>query len=148
MRSSKFRTLLLAGCAGLALSPAFARAQSAERTAFNIPAQDLGTALTQFGQQSEREIVFSADLTRNRRARPVTGEMTTAEALTVLLAEDVPVAEAYGRARYFPGTVPISSPYEGRGTPTGTCDFGQARYRTAGIHNQLKSRVALKKIRR
>ena len=58
------------------------------------------------------------------------------------------VGRLFDRARYFPGTFPIASPFEDRGTPTGTCDFGQARYRTAGIHNQLKSRVALKKIRR
>jgi len=87
MRSSRFRTLLMAGCAGVALSPAFALAQTQARTVFDIPAQDLGTALTQFGQQSEREIVFSADLTRNRRARPVTGQMTAGEALSVLLAD-------------------------------------------------------------
>ena len=84
---NRLRTLLLAGCASLALSPMLANAQAQARTAFNIPAQDLGTALTQFGQQSEREIVFSADLTRNLRARPVAGEMTTGEALSVLLAD-------------------------------------------------------------
>jgi len=89
MRSSRFRTILLAGCAGVALSPAFALAQTAPQTraTFNIPAQDLGTALTQFGQQSEREIVFSADLTRNRHARAVSGEMTATEALAMLLGD-------------------------------------------------------------
>ena len=40
----------------------------------------------------------------------------------------------------------LSSPFEGRGTPTGTCDFGQARYREIVFHNQLKSAAALKKI--
>ncbi|HET9160573.1 MAG TPA: TonB-dependent receptor, partial [Caulobacteraceae bacterium] len=87
MRSSQFRTLLLAGCTALALSPAFALAQTAPSRTYNIPAQDLGTALTQFGQQSEREIVFSADLTRNRMARAVSGEMTANQALAMLLSD-------------------------------------------------------------
>jgi len=89
MRHSRFRTILLAGCAGLAVSPAFALAQTQPqaRAVYDIPAQDLGTALTQFGQQSEREIVFSADLTRNRRARAVSGEMSTGEALAMLLGD-------------------------------------------------------------
>src|SRR5215212_7736026 len=49
------------------------------------------------------------------------------------------------RARYFPGTIPNSSPFEVRGTPTGTCDFGQGRYRDTWLHNQLKSWPGLKK---
>lgn len=53
---SGLRLLLLAGCASLAMSPALAQ----EQVVYDIPAQDLGPALTQFGQQSEREIVFSA----------------------------------------------------------------------------------------
>jgi outer membrane receptor protein involved in Fe transport len=89
MRYSKIRTLLLAGCAGVALSPAFALAQSQPqpRMSYDIPAQDLGAALTQFGQQSEREIVFSADLARNKKARAVAGEMTSTEALAMLLGD-------------------------------------------------------------
>jgi len=89
MRYSKIRTVLLAGCATVALSPTFALAQSQPqpRVSYDIPAQDLGAALTQFGQQSEREIVFSADLARNKKARPVAGEMTSGEALAMLLAD-------------------------------------------------------------
>jgi outer membrane receptor protein involved in Fe transport len=89
MRYSKIRTALLAGCATVAFSPTFALAQSQPqpRVSYDIPAQDLGAALTQFGQQSEREIVFSADLARNKKARPVAGEMTSGEALAMLLAD-------------------------------------------------------------
>jgi hypothetical protein len=36
---------------------------------FNIPAQDLGSALTLFGQQSDREIVFSPEATRAKKPR-------------------------------------------------------------------------------
>ena len=83
----RFRAALLAGSAALALSPGSALAQQEGRAAYNIPAQDLGTALTQFGQQSEREIVFSADLTRNRKAPTLVGELTSDQALRLLLAD-------------------------------------------------------------
>ena len=83
----RLRNMLLAGCAGLALLPAGALAQAKDRVNFDIPGQDLGTALTQFGQQSEREIVFPADLTRNHRAPAVYGDLTPNQALDVLLAD-------------------------------------------------------------
>jgi outer membrane receptor protein involved in Fe transport len=84
---NRLRTLLLAGCASLAILPAAALAQGQAPVAYDIPAQDLGTALTQFGQQSEREIVFSADLTRNRRAPKVSGQLTPEMALAMLLSD-------------------------------------------------------------
>ena len=56
------------------------------------------------------------------------------------------VGRLFDRARYFPGTFPIASPFEDRGTPTGTCDFGQARYKNIGCNNQLKMAFGLKKL--
>ncbi|HEX5775626.1 MAG TPA: TonB-dependent receptor plug domain-containing protein, partial [Caulobacteraceae bacterium] len=82
------RLALLAGCAGVALAPAVAAAQSSQPfVAFDIPAQDLDSALTRFGQQSEREIIISSALTRNRRAPAVQGNLTPEDALGLLLAE-------------------------------------------------------------
>ena len=82
------RLALLAGCASVALAPAMAAAQSSQPfVSFDIPAQDLDSALTRFGQQSEREIIISSALTRNRRAPAVQGNLTPEDALGLLLAE-------------------------------------------------------------
>jgi iron complex outermembrane receptor protein len=89
MKRSTFRNaraMLLAGCAMLALAPGLAQAQGRGKATFDLPAQDLGRSLTQVGQQSEREIVFSADLTRSRVAPPLRGDMTAEQALKVLLS--------------------------------------------------------------
>jgi iron complex outermembrane receptor protein len=81
-----FRTLVLAGCASLALCGA-ALAQDANKTIhFDIPAEDLGTALNQVAQQSQQEIVFNADLARGKRAPDLRGDFTPHQALERLLA--------------------------------------------------------------
>ncbi len=84
------RLALMAGCAAIAFSPTLAQAQAAAPravVAFDIPAQDLDSALTSFGRQSEREIIISAELTRNRRAPGVHGNLRPEEALGILLAD-------------------------------------------------------------
>ena len=82
------RLALLAGCASVALAPAVAAAQSSQAfVAFDIPAKVLDSGLTRFGQQSEREIIISSALTRNRRAPAVQGNLTPEDALGLLLAE-------------------------------------------------------------
>ena len=58
---------------------------SAERT-FDIAAQSLTTALTLFGQQSGLQVTVHGTLPRNMSAPAVRGTMTSAEALTRLLA--------------------------------------------------------------
>jgi outer membrane receptor protein involved in Fe transport len=83
----KIRLALMAGCAVVALAPAMAAAQEQAIVAFDIPAQDLDGALTRFGQQSGREIIISAALTRNRRAPAVQGKLAPEDALHVLLAD-------------------------------------------------------------
>jgi outer membrane receptor protein involved in Fe transport len=77
--------MLLAACAAAALAPAVACAQPGPPVDYHVEAQDLGTALTELARQSGREIYFSADLTRGRRARAVEGRMTVGEALDRLL---------------------------------------------------------------
>jgi iron complex outermembrane receptor protein len=83
---NRVRLALMAGCAFVAMSPQLAGAQDAI-IAFDIPAQDLDSALTRFGQQSGREIIISAALTRNRRAPAVQGVLTPDDALRTLLAD-------------------------------------------------------------
>ncbi len=58
---------------------------SAERT-FDIAAQPLTTALTQFGQQSGLQVTVHGTLPRDMSAPAVRGTMTSEEALTRLLA--------------------------------------------------------------
>jgi iron complex outermembrane receptor protein len=82
------RHMLLAGCAALAIVPSVSAAQGAAtaRVRFDIPAQTLDGALTYFGQQSGRELIVAADITRGRRAPAVQGQFTAEQALGTLLA--------------------------------------------------------------
>jgi outer membrane receptor protein involved in Fe transport len=75
---------LMASAAIAAADPA--QAQSAPLINYNIPAEDLGKALTDLARQSNREIYFSADLTRGKRAPAVAGQLSTDQALEQLLA--------------------------------------------------------------
>jgi outer membrane cobalamin receptor len=69
----------------MACAPGVVQAQESARVSYDIGAQDLGTALTQLAQQSNREIYFSADLTRGKRAPRLRGSMTVEQALGRLL---------------------------------------------------------------
>lgn len=86
-RSTYLHSLLLAGCATIILAPAAVQAQEqkSEPIDFNISADNLGSALMSLGEQSQREIVFSADLVRSRHATPLRGKLTVEQALDKLL---------------------------------------------------------------
>src|SRR6185437_9551650 len=62
-----------------------ASAQANSVVQYHIRAQDLGTALTELARQSKREIYFSSDLTRGRRAPSISGQLTVEQALDRLL---------------------------------------------------------------
>lgn len=82
----RFKGLLMAACAAVTVVPATGYAQTnASQVGYNIPAQDLGTALTELARQSNREIYFSADLTRGKRAPRISGKMKFERALDRLL---------------------------------------------------------------
>jgi TonB-dependent receptor len=80
------KAVLVAACIALSGAPSVVQAQSAPEMHFDIAADDLGTALTQIARQSNREIYFSADLTRDKRAPKLSGALTVEEALRRLLA--------------------------------------------------------------
>src|SRR5271154_4797250 len=80
-----FRTLLLAVCASLTLG-GMAFAQTSKPVHFDIPAEDLGTALNQVARQSQHEIVFNADVTRGKRGPALNGDYTEQQALDLILA--------------------------------------------------------------
>ena len=79
------RALLAAAAASTALVSSPALAQPAA-TGFDIPAEDLGAALTDLGRQSNREIHFDANAARGKRSARLSGPMTFEQALDRLLA--------------------------------------------------------------
>lgn len=85
-RKLSVRAMLLTACGALAMTPAMAQAQEGSKSAYNIASQDLGTALTALARQAGREIYFSADLTRGKKAPAVRGVRDWEEALRRVLA--------------------------------------------------------------
>jgi iron complex outermembrane receptor protein len=83
-RRARYR--LAISCAAVAFMPVVAHAEVQSAINYSISSPDLGTALTQLGQQSNREFYFSADLTRGKRARPLQGKYTIERALDRLLS--------------------------------------------------------------
>ncbi|MGF7151542.1 outer membrane receptor protein involved in Fe transport [Sphingomonas zeicaulis] len=74
--------LMLAGCA----IAAPLHAQTAEPVAtYDLPAQELGSALRAIGRQAGREIIFEADAVDGLRARPLRGRWTARDAVAQLL---------------------------------------------------------------
>jgi len=82
---TQVRTLLLCGCAAIAMAPAWAKAEPVRPVAFSIPAQDLGVSLNQFARQSDHLIVFSTDIAAGKPAPAVQGELAPEQALAMLL---------------------------------------------------------------
>lgn len=79
------RAVMLAGCAMMAFAPIQAAAQTVAPTTFAMPAQDLGTALTQLGRVTGHEIILSSDLVRGLRAPRLSLTGDVEQALTALL---------------------------------------------------------------
>ena len=82
---AKLRLTALAVVAAVALIAPPAQADEA-KTSFNIPAQDLSTALREFARQSSREILFSSEVAQGKKSKGVKGDLTADAALTKLLA--------------------------------------------------------------
>jgi len=80
------KSMLLAACATLAICPAIVHAEAPAQVRLDIASQDLGTALTELAAKSNREIYFSADLTRGKRSKSLNGRLTVDQALNTLLA--------------------------------------------------------------
>jgi len=81
------KALLLLSAAVVILAPlsAQAKAQASRPAAFSIGAQDLSAALTQLSRDSGRNIVFAADLVRNKRTSGYRGQGGVDQALGALL---------------------------------------------------------------
>ncbi|TKT76182.1 TonB-dependent receptor [Aquamicrobium sp. LC103] len=73
-------------CASLAIiGPAQAQQASATLD-YSVPAGPLGTAISRFGDSSDLQVLYPADLVRNKRSPGVSGSMTREEALSRLLS--------------------------------------------------------------
>jgi len=80
---------VLASCLGAAL------AQGAEATyRFDIPAEPLAKALTDFSQACSQQLILAENLVRNKESIGLHGRYTAAEALQLLLAGTDLIAEA------------------------------------------------------
>src|SRR5580692_10230465 len=53
---------------------------------FNIPEEDLGSALRDFGRQSNQEVLFSTDIVRDIKTPGLKGSYTVEAAIATLLA--------------------------------------------------------------
>ncbi|MEJ0025927.1 MAG: TonB-dependent receptor [Rhizomicrobium sp.] len=85
--SRRSALLLSSALVGLAMLGLGGAAQAADQTyQFDIPAESLGQALTDFSRASSQQIVFSEDATNGRATKGLHGRYTAARALTVLLA--------------------------------------------------------------
>src|SRR5258708_11620380 len=82
---AKLRLTALAVVAAVALIAPPAQADEV-KTTFNIPAEDLSTALREFARQSSREILFSSEVAQGKKTKGVKGDLTADAALTKLLA--------------------------------------------------------------
>ncbi len=65
-----------------ATNPAAAEART---ISFDIPAQNLGAALAEFGRQSEQELFYAPEAVAGKTATAVSGTMSRAEAIVLLL---------------------------------------------------------------
>ncbi len=87
-RSQGLRLWLTTGvCAAAAwLAAGFACAQGSLHN-FDIPAEDLGTALNAFGAVSNTQVLYDAGLVRARTGHAVHGSYSAADAMKLLLAD-------------------------------------------------------------
>lgn len=105
---------LLAGVASAPLALASPVQAAPGQMAFNIPAQNLNSAILAFAQKAGVRVLFDTGRFRGMRSAPVSGTMTPSEALGRLLA-------GTGLSYSFngPGRVTISAPQAGAGGPVG-----------------------------
>ena len=82
----KLRTLVTASALAVAASTTTAAAEEAKKT-FDIPAQPLGKALTNFSKQSDVIVVAPTALTTGKTSNAIKGDMSSEEALKALLGE-------------------------------------------------------------
>ena len=90
------RRLLSATASCLAL--AAASGAWAQEHEFNIPAQGLDSALTQYSEQSDQQVLYASAVVEGREAPAVIGTYTEEEALDLLLDDELTYMQGAGDA--------------------------------------------------
>jgi iron complex outermembrane receptor protein len=85
---------------GAALSMAFAAPALAQTTTFNVPAQDVTSAVRQLARQARIQIMVSGRVAEGRRTQAVAGAMTVDQALARMLADTGLAAQMTGAGTY------------------------------------------------
>jgi outer membrane receptor protein involved in Fe transport len=68
------------------VAPAAVRSPASAAVNLNIPAQDLGSALSEFARQSNQQLLYSPDLVRGKKSSAVSGQFAPADGLKQLLS--------------------------------------------------------------
>jgi len=79
------RMLCVATLAFLTFAAGVSTASADGVKTFNIEQQTLSSALNEFARQSDRQILFSADIVRSKKARSIKGDLEPEAALRLLL---------------------------------------------------------------
>lgn len=90
IKTNKTRSLkvaMLAGVASFAVASAHAQSAGDKAIDFDIDAQDLGAALTEFGVQSGKEVYFVEADVSGKITNGVEGQYTSTRAITLILAD-------------------------------------------------------------
>lgn len=85
MRKTLLATILATGCASAALYAPAAYAQADQRN-YDIAAQPLADAIREYSEVSGRQIIYAAELVRDRHSKRLRGRMPSDTALTRLLS--------------------------------------------------------------
>jgi iron complex outermembrane receptor protein len=72
----------------------------AQTTGFNVPAQDVASAVRLFGRQAKVQIIVSGHIAQGRHTQAITGTMTVDQALERMLAKTGLVARMTGAGTY------------------------------------------------
>lgn len=80
-------------CYGMASAPAHAQATTMR---FDLPAQDLGTALRAIAQASGQEVLFADEDVRGKRSRAILGSYTAEQAVRLVIGDRLVVAMEAG----------------------------------------------------
>jgi outer membrane receptor for Fe3+-dicitrate len=80
--------------------PGLSRHRPPRVVSFNVPAQDVASAVRAFARQAGVQIMVSGNVAQGRRTRAVSGKMTTQDALGRMLDGSGLVARATGESSY------------------------------------------------
>lgn len=89
MKTKFIAAMLASGTAAIAIQVPSAQAQAQARVgqqSYNLPAQDLATALQRYSEISGREVIASGTITHGKRSSRVTGRLNADAALSRLLS--------------------------------------------------------------